>query len=53
MGVMSTVTTPNRPLLVWLILVVALIAATVGLWARYGAAVFIDALVAGWTACFG
>jgi hypothetical protein len=43
----------SRPLLLLLALVGGLImAATLGLWAYYGTAVFFEIVRAGWVACF-
>jgi hypothetical protein len=41
-----------RPLLVTAILAGLLLAATLGLWAYYGTAVFFEVVRAGWVACF-
>ena len=41
-----------RPLLVIASLVGVLLAATLGLWAYYGTAVFFEVVRAGWAACF-
>jgi hypothetical protein len=41
-----------RPLLVIAILAGLLLAATLGLWAYYGTAVFFEVVRAGWVACF-
>jgi hypothetical protein len=44
--------TLSRPLLLVALLVGALLAATLGLWAYYGTAVFFEMLRNGWLACF-
>ena len=41
-----------RPLLLVALLVGALLAATLGLWAYQGTAVFFETIRAGWVACF-
>ncbi len=38
---------------VWVTLGALLVAAALGLWAKNGSAMFVDMLIAGWTACFG
>jgi hypothetical protein len=44
--------TLSRPIALAAIVVVLLLAATVGLWAYYGTAIFFEMLRAGWAACF-
>jgi hypothetical protein len=44
--------TISRPLLLTALLVGLLLAATLGLWAYYGTAVFFEMVRAGWLACF-
>jgi hypothetical protein len=44
--------TLSRPLVLATLLVVLLLAATVGLWGYYGTAIFFEMLRAGWAACF-
>jgi hypothetical protein len=44
--------TLSRPLVLVALLVGALLAATLGLWAYYGTAVFFEMLRTGWLACF-
>jgi len=45
-------TTLSRPLLLVAVGVGFLLAATFGLWAYYGTAVFFEMVRAGWVACF-
>ena len=42
----------SRPLLLLAVAVGAALAATLGLWAYYGTAVFFEIVRAGWAACF-
>ena len=52
---MATILFPatlSRPIALAAIVVVLLLAATVGLWAYYGTAIFFEMLRAGWAACF-
>ena len=42
----------SRPLALAALVVVLLLAATLGLWAYYGTAIFFEMLRAGWAACF-
>jgi hypothetical protein len=44
--------TLSRPLLLTALLGGAMTAATLGLWAFYGTAVFFETVRAGWIACF-
>jgi hypothetical protein len=44
--------TASRPLVLVALLVGALLAATLGLWAYHGTAVFFEMVRAGWIACF-
>jgi hypothetical protein len=44
--------TLSRPLVLATLVVVLLLAATVGLWGYYGTAIFFEMLRAGWAACF-
>jgi hypothetical protein len=44
--------TISRPLLLTALLVGLLLAATLGLWAYYGTAVFFEMVRTGWLACF-
>ena len=44
--------TISRPLLLTALLIGLLLAATLGLWAYYGTAVFFEMVRAGWLACF-
>jgi hypothetical protein len=44
--------TLSRPIALAAIVVVLLLAATVGLWGYYGTAIFFEMLRAGWAACF-
>ncbi|HEV8493439.1 MAG TPA: hypothetical protein VGR76_14280 [Candidatus Angelobacter sp.] len=44
--------TLSRPLALAAVVVVLLLAATLGLWAYYGTAIFFEMLRAGWAACF-
>ena len=44
--------TLSRPLVLATLVVVILLAATVGLWGYYGTAIFFEMLRAGWAACF-
>ena len=48
---LSTVTL-SRPLLLVVMLAGLLLAATVGLWAYHGTAVFFEIVRSGWAACF-
>jgi hypothetical protein len=52
---MAAITLPatlSRPLVLATLVVVLLLAATVGLWGYYGTAIFFEMLRAGWAACF-
>ena len=42
----------SRPLLLLALVVGLVMAATLGLWAYYGTAVFFEIVRTGWTACF-
>jgi hypothetical protein len=42
----------SRPVMVVTVAVVAMLAATLGLWAYYGTAVFFEMVRNGWLACF-
>jgi hypothetical protein len=42
----------SRPLLLVALIVGAVLAATLGLWAYYGTAVFFEMVRTGWAACF-
>jgi len=42
----------SRPLMLVALLGGAMLAATLGLWAYYGTAVFFEVVRAGWIACF-
>ena len=42
----------SRPLMLVALLLGALLAATFGLWAYHGTAVFFETIRAGWIACF-
>ena len=44
--------TLSRSLVLVAVVVVLLLAATMGLWAYYGTAIFFEMLRAGWAACF-
>ncbi len=44
--------TAPRPLLAAAVLLGAMLAATLGLWAFYGTAVFFEMVRTGWLACF-
>ena len=44
--------TLSRPLVLATLVIVLLLAATVGLWGYYGTAIFFEMLRAGWAACF-
>jgi hypothetical protein len=44
--------TGSRPLMLVALLLGALLAATLGLWAYHGTAVFFEIIRAGWIACF-
>jgi hypothetical protein len=44
--------TLSRPLLLVALLAGMILAATLGLWAYYGTAVFFEIVRAGWIACF-
>ena len=48
----TTTTTYSRPMLLLAGLGGAVMAATLGLWAFYGTAVFFEIVRAGWAACF-
>ena len=52
MSATLSVTTISRPLLLTALLIGLLLAATLGLWAYYGTAVFFEMVRAGWLACF-
>lgn len=42
----------SRPLVFCGLVIALLIAATLGLWAYYGTAIFLEMVRAGWAACF-
>ncbi len=42
----------SRPAALVAVVVVLLLAATLGLWAYYGTAIFFEIVRAGWAACF-
>ncbi len=42
----------SRPVALAAVVVVLLLAVTLGLWAYYGTAIFFEMLRAGWAACF-
>ena len=44
--------TLSRPLVLGASVVALLLAATLGLWAYYGTAIFLEMVRAGWAACF-
>ena len=44
--------TLSRPLALAAVVVVLLLAVTLGLWAYYGTAIFFEMVRAGWAACF-
>ena len=44
--------TVSRPLVLVALVVALLLAATLGLWAYYGTAIFFEIVRAGWAACF-
>jgi hypothetical protein len=52
MPAIASSTTLSRPLLVVAVAGGFLLAATLGLWAYYGTAVFFEMVRAGWVACF-
>jgi hypothetical protein len=52
MSATLSTTTISRPLVLVALIVVLLLAATLGLWAYYGTAVFFEMLRNGWAACF-
>jgi len=52
MSATLSVATISRPLLLTALLIGLLLAATLGLWAYYGTAVFFEMVRAGWLACF-
>ena len=48
----TTPSTPTWPLAIAAVMAVALVVATIGLWAHYGTAVFFEIVAAGIAACF-
>ena len=52
MAAIVSTATLSRPLLLATLVVVVLLAGTLGLWAFYGTAVFFEMVRAGWMACF-
>jgi hypothetical protein len=52
MPAIASNTTVSRPLLLVAVAGGLLLAATLGLWAYYGTAVFFEMVRAGWVACF-
>jgi hypothetical protein len=52
MPVVIPASTASRPLMLAALLGGLLLAATLGLWAYYGTAVFFEMVRAGWVACF-
>ena len=52
MPAMVSTATLSRPLLLVALLAGMMLAATLGLWAYYGTAVFFEIVRAGWIACF-
>ena len=52
MAAMMFPATLSRPLALVAVVVVLLLAATLGLWGYYGTAIFFEMLRAGWAACF-
>jgi hypothetical protein len=52
MRAIATSSIAPRPLMLVALLVGALLAATLGLWAYYGTALFFETIRAGWVACF-
>jgi hypothetical protein len=51
-SVVSPTTTRIRPLVLLALIGGAIMAGTVGLWAYYGTAVFVEIVRTGWIACF-
>ena len=52
MPALVSTATLSRPLLLLALVVGLLLAATLGLWAYYGTAIFFEMARAGWAACF-
>jgi hypothetical protein len=52
MAAMIFTATKSRPLVLLALAIALLLAATLGLWAYYGTAVFFEMVRAGWVACF-
>ena len=52
MAATLTPATLSRPLALVAVVMVLLLAATLGLWAYYGTAIFLEMVRAGWAACF-
>ena len=52
MPAIATTARPSRPLLLLALIAGVVVAATLGLWAYYGTAVFFEVVRAGWAACF-
>jgi hypothetical protein len=52
MPAIATTVRLSRPLLLLASIVGVVMAATLGLWAYYGTAVFFEVVRAGWAACF-
>ena len=52
MPALVSTATLSRPLLLLALVVGLLLAATVGLWAYYGTAIFFEMVRSGWAACF-
>lgn len=52
MAVMMFTETLSRPFVLLAFVIALLLAATLGLWAYYGTAIFFEMVRAGWAACF-
>ena len=52
MPAIATTARPSRQLLLLALIAGVVVAATLGLWAYYGTAVFFEVVRAGWAACF-
>ena len=52
MAAIVSTTSVSRPLMLIALLGGAMLAATLGLWAYYGTAVFFEMVRTGWMACF-
>ncbi|HKA75600.1 MAG TPA: hypothetical protein VKD19_00690 [Pseudolabrys sp.] len=52
MAAIVSTATLSRPLLLAALASAVLLAATLGLWAYYGTAIFFEMVRAGWMACF-